>query len=286
MGIAAELSSQWENPGDVLSLLLLIGGEVVQKAIAQLFGVYIQPTSRSPLIYLTPVAFSFGWVGYAFMSLTSVIGDKQLMPSAPEGRCIAINCDSGYSRVNCSWLLDRIIRDHELAVEAHPGPEAAKLNSSELKMKAGVHEENLRISLRIDTFNLEGETGAPSIDHVWVLGWLTILAQLGISIAPWLLYSDWAIFLVTSSSTLFALLTGSLRQWSLEKWPGRRLNNKSKSPPAGAPGTDTPSTAAALSNTATRASAMEKGQAAGPSSISIKSESPTKLKSKVVCLTR
>ena len=28
--------SQWSNPGDILSLLLLIGGDIVQKAIAQL----------------------------------------------------------------------------------------------------------------------------------------------------------------------------------------------------------------------------------------------------------
>ncbi|KAI0411710.1 hypothetical protein F5X98DRAFT_380475 [Xylaria grammica] len=33
---AGELRHQWANPSDILSLLLLIGGDIVQKAIAQL----------------------------------------------------------------------------------------------------------------------------------------------------------------------------------------------------------------------------------------------------------
>lgn len=35
---ANELRQQWVNPGDILSLLLLIGGDVIRKAIAQLVG--------------------------------------------------------------------------------------------------------------------------------------------------------------------------------------------------------------------------------------------------------
>jgi hypothetical protein len=127
MDASDELKRQWRNPVDILSLLLLIGGDIVQKAIAQQFGVYVEPAKGCPRIYLTPVAFSFGWVGYAFTSLTSVMGDKQLMPSDPDGHSIVINCDNGYTRVNRSWLLGRIIRDHELNVDANPGPEAAKL---------------------------------------------------------------------------------------------------------------------------------------------------------------
>lgn len=34
----AELRAQWINPGDILSVLLLIGGDIVQKAIAQSIG--------------------------------------------------------------------------------------------------------------------------------------------------------------------------------------------------------------------------------------------------------
>jgi hypothetical protein len=44
-----EFWAQWKNPGDVFSVLLILGGDVVGRALAQLAG------SR-----LTPVAFSFG----------------------------------------------------------------------------------------------------------------------------------------------------------------------------------------------------------------------------------
>ncbi|KAJ8131321.1 hypothetical protein O1611_g2310 [Lasiodiplodia mahajangana] len=197
MDTSNQLSQQWRNPRDILSLLLLIGGDIVQKAIAQLFGVYVEPGRGGPRIYLTPVAFSFGWVGYAVTSLASVVGDKQLMPSNPDTNSIVINCDNGYSRINRSWLLGRILRDQELGVEVNPGPEVAKLKDWGNQNTTGVAQRDpMRISLRIDIFELEGEA-RPVIDHVWLLGWLTIAVQLGVSIIPWVLYGDWAVFLVT-----------------------------------------------------------------------------------------
>lgn len=48
-GSAAQFAQQFENPKDIFSILLLVGGDVVGRAIAQLAG------SR-----LAPVAFSFG----------------------------------------------------------------------------------------------------------------------------------------------------------------------------------------------------------------------------------
>ena len=44
-----EFSTQWTHPADVFSVLLLLGGDVVARALAQLVGGWI-----------TPVAFSFG----------------------------------------------------------------------------------------------------------------------------------------------------------------------------------------------------------------------------------
>jgi len=46
---SGEFAEQWRNPGDVFSVLLILGGDIVGRAVAQLAG------SR-----LTPVAFSFG----------------------------------------------------------------------------------------------------------------------------------------------------------------------------------------------------------------------------------
>lgn len=44
-----EFLTQWTQPGDVFSVLLILGGDVVARALAQLAGGW-----------LTPVAFSFG----------------------------------------------------------------------------------------------------------------------------------------------------------------------------------------------------------------------------------
>ena len=44
-----EFQQQWAHPADVFSVLLLLGGEIVNRALAQLSGGIF-----------TPVAFSFG----------------------------------------------------------------------------------------------------------------------------------------------------------------------------------------------------------------------------------
>ena len=211
-----QLNQQLVNPSDILSLLLLVGGDVVQRAIAQLFGFYVESFRNK--VYLTPVAFSFGWVGYAFTSLASVVGDKQLMPSQPDNPSKVINCDTGYARINRSWLLGRLLRDHEMNVEKDPGTEHKAIVASERWT-----------SLRIDVFDVE-DSGKPKIDWYWGLGWLTIAVQLGISIIPWTIWGDWAIFLITASGTALALITAGLRQWNAEKWPGRRLNKPGSDP--------------------------------------------------------
>lgn len=59
----SELKNQWSNPSDILSLLLLLGPDVIQRAIAQLVGRRV-----------TPVAFSFGWAAYSVSALFSAIG--------------------------------------------------------------------------------------------------------------------------------------------------------------------------------------------------------------------
>jgi hypothetical protein len=60
--VSDSLAAQWRNPSDVLSVLLLLGPEIVQKAIAQLTGRIV-----------TPVAFSFGWVAFAASSILHIV---------------------------------------------------------------------------------------------------------------------------------------------------------------------------------------------------------------------
>ena len=64
----SELKLQWNNPSDILSLLLLLGPDVIQRALAQLVGRRV-----------TPVAFSFGWAAYSISALFSAIGGMYLV---------------------------------------------------------------------------------------------------------------------------------------------------------------------------------------------------------------
>ena len=59
----SELKTQWSNPSDILSLLLLLGPDVIQRALAQLVGRRV-----------APVAFSFGWAAYSVSALFSAMG--------------------------------------------------------------------------------------------------------------------------------------------------------------------------------------------------------------------
>jgi hypothetical protein len=101
MSSDAALRAQWQRPGDILSMLLLVGGDVVQKALAQLVGVTFRPFGASFNIYVTPVAFSLEWVAYAFSALMSIFGDRWLMP-APDTSILVLNCENGYVRDNNS----------------------------------------------------------------------------------------------------------------------------------------------------------------------------------------
>ncbi len=108
----SEVCSQRRNPADILSLLLLVGGDVIQQAIGQLSGDPYLPT---------PVVFSFGWV-----ALLSAAGDNRLMP-APNLESIIIDVSHGYMRKNQSWVLGRILRDYEIF--CMPGAVRAELDS-------------------------------------------------------------------------------------------------------------------------------------------------------------
>jgi hypothetical protein len=96
---------QFRNPSEVFSVLLIIGGDVVVKAIAQLSG-------RK----YTLVAFSFGWVAYSFSALMSAFGDGTFMPR-PDSPGSVIEVGSRNKKTNDSWVIGRLIRDLERQVE-------------------------------------------------------------------------------------------------------------------------------------------------------------------------
>ncbi|PSN64172.1 hypothetical protein BS50DRAFT_558582, partial [Corynespora cassiicola Philippines] len=204
---ASSLRSQWANPGDILSLLLLIGGDVVQRAIAQLIGCRVSLPQTRLKLSIAPVAFSFGWVAYGFSNLLSAMGDKRLMPSS-EFSSVVVNCSNGFARETQSWVLSRLLRDHETRLPIDPRP---------------VEGDGRAESLRIDVFTLQ-PVAKPSNDFVWWFGWFVIAAQIGIAISAWVAYGDWGAFAVSICGNLLVAITCSLPQWTQEKWAGRKLN--------------------------------------------------------------
>ncbi|KAI0203079.1 hypothetical protein F4808DRAFT_51558 [Astrocystis sublimbata] len=205
-----ELRGQWANPSDILSLLLLIGGDIVQKAIAQLVGYRIRlPGGTSRTVSVAPVAFSFGWVAYAFLSLLSAIGEMRLMP-ASDYPCLMVNCSNGFIRESNSWVLGRLLRDHENAYPVDPRP---------------VEDGGRAESLRIDIFHLQPPTG-PDRDFGWWSGWIVMAGQIVIALVPWVCFGDWGVLLVTLAGSVFAMITCAVPQWTEEKWAGRKLRRE------------------------------------------------------------
>ncbi|KAL8920387.1 MAG: hypothetical protein Q9208_006268 [Pyrenodesmia sp. 3 TL-2023] len=209
--MASQLRAQWVNPTDILSVLMIIGGDVVQRALAQLSGGY-----------LTPVAFSFGWVGYSVSALLSAVGDNKLMPLSPDCQSIVINTKTGYVRTNQSWILGRILRDYECWMSASI--------KNELKAKVGKtrsHKAGLCVSFFDAVEAKDGKkAGEPTFDIVWMSGFIVALIQLGIATVPCGLYRQYIILLVTACGIVLAFASGALPQWKEEKLACRSGSRK------------------------------------------------------------
>lgn len=63
--------------------------------------------------------------------------------------------------------------------------------------------------------------GYPGYDRIYFLGFGSSIAQLGIAAIPCGVFGDWGILLVTVSGILLSFATGSISQWSKEKWACR-----------------------------------------------------------------
>ncbi|KAK5716507.1 hypothetical protein LTR15_009398 [Elasticomyces elasticus] len=243
---AAWLQEQWSNPSDIFTVLLIIGGDIVRAAIAQLCA--------GPVPYLTPVSFSFGWVSYAVSAMRSAVGDNRLMPE-PELVCKLINAESGYARSNHSWVLSRMLRDFDhwrpRACDQEKANKLAELRSENEKQRAQMRQqlnvavrerdkqdtikelerlpraENLRVPLRVSVWVCRSATGRGSGDWVYWVGILVSVVQMGIGAVPWGFYGEWFTFLVAGTGTALAYSSAALPQWREEKVVVRRLQ-KSK----------------------------------------------------------
>lgn len=222
---SSQFLAQWSNPSDILSLLMIIGGEVIQRALAQVGGGT-----------LTPVTFSFGWVAYAFNSLMFVVGGGNIMPTADHD-ALLINGKQGYVRQNRSWIIGRVVRDFEhwmpkkvdevlqkmLEDAEQYDREAARKSGGEDPFKNFKRE---KAGLCISVFKTRPAEvkvpGVPSGDWVYYSGIPVALLQLGVAAIPAALFGQWSIILITASGTLLAFASGALPQWGAEKWKCRR----------------------------------------------------------------
>lgn len=193
---AAEFRVQWHNPKEVIAVLLIIGGDIVQKALAQLSA------GRG---YIIPVAFSFGWVAYAFSTIVTLVGDCRLMPE-PDNHCKVINVENGFARENRSWIIGRLLRDSEPA-----------LDQQSLRIDVFVSKKVRRKSL---------PAGTPKWGWSFPIGLTVMLVQLVVAAIPCILYYDWGILMITGAGTLLALFTGLLPQWKAEKYACRENTHK------------------------------------------------------------
>ncbi|KFA68298.1 hypothetical protein S40285_07215 [Stachybotrys chlorohalonatus IBT 40285] len=189
----ARLRDQWASPADVSTILMVIGGDVVQKAFAQGTGT----------IY-TPVCFSFGCVAYAFVALVSVIGHGRLLPE-PDYPAKVINLESGYSRENKNWVVGRLLRDIETSIAR----------------RTPLRDNGIRISVFEALKNPNGRAGF-SWSHIHYVGLIFIAVQLALAVVPIVLHRDWSVMLITGAGTVLVQLTGVLPQWRVEKLPNRQ----------------------------------------------------------------
>jgi hypothetical protein len=182
---AEHLRTQYNFPKEILAVLSIIGGDIIQKACAQEAG-----TSR-----ITPVAFSFGWVAYAFSALMSAFSDGSLMPET-DVPSVVIDVNAGHSRRNESWVLGRLIRDLELDHQRKDG------------------------GLGIYFYKAKHATGKPcrSLSD-WFMFVVVVGFQFALAVLPIIYdHTNWSILYVTGAGTLLAFCSGSLPSWTREKY--------------------------------------------------------------------
>ena len=221
---ASRLRSQWANPKNILDLLLLVGGDIIAIALAQLTG--------SHWYWPTPVVFSFGWVAYAFKQIATIFGHSRLL-TPTDVPSVVINGRSGYARSNSSWILGRLLRDFENGYWMDRGirAELQKMLDSEGKPKAGLcislfnATSDKDIPESVTELEKGGEPATePKRDALWKLGYLVAFLQLSIAAIPWAMWREWEVFVVTAAGTILSFLAGSVGQWRRERWCCRRLS--------------------------------------------------------------
>ncbi|CEL10983.1 hypothetical protein ASPCAL14090 [Aspergillus calidoustus] len=227
---SAAFREEWTNPSNyAFTILLLIGGDLVNRALAQLAGGW-----------LTPVAFSFGWVSYAASSVCSALGEYRLMPDADTACCL-INGKNGYVRGNNSWVLGRMMRDYESWMGSAVREKTESLinarwnfdqqREAEKYPDSGIvvpRPAQAGLVVSIWEPSKKKPPGIPGKDMLFWSGLAVTVVQLGIAAIPVGLEGDWGVLMITAAGTALCYGTGALTQWKVEKWACRKLDTRTK----------------------------------------------------------
>lgn len=230
--VTEKLRTQWTNPGNILDLLLLVGGDVIQTALAQLTGDHLP----------TPMVFSFGWVAYTFMAMASVVGDDRLLRRT-DIPSVVINGRSGSVRNNESWILGRILRDFESGywMDTKVKKKLYEVLTENSKPKVGLcvsffeakgyTARRARYSKNFTLGTKEKvEAGEPAIeptrDLLWWAGYGVAVLQILIAAIPCIVWNEWQALLITLCGTIMAFFTASLPEWRRQRWAARHLERE------------------------------------------------------------
>lgn len=145
------------------------------------------------------------------------------MPTA-ETSALVIGAKTGHCRNNRSWLISRLLRDFEARTNAATNESESahpRNNLNEKFRDSSASPKPKWESLRVTVFRNCKKSKNNYLSRIWISGFLTILLQFGISIIPWVVGGNWAIFLLTTGGTILALAQSAFPQWKEEKWSSR-----------------------------------------------------------------
>ncbi|KAK7449708.1 hypothetical protein VKT23_013181 [Stygiomarasmius scandens] len=205
---------QWQNPSDIFTILMIIGGDIVQRALAQLASSHPRP--------FIPIAFSFGWVAYAFSAILSAVGSHRLAPE-PDCDCTLIDVATGYSRHVNSWNLARLVRDYR---PNHNHSRAPSSWNPARFIRDHKSQNDAQRGLTVVFLNTsDGKcTGVPDQDWVYYMGLFIIVVQLAIAVVPGVLFGNWLILILTFGGIVLIQVQGGLPQWREEMWAARKVD--------------------------------------------------------------